>query len=144
MMNKELFKRLDEVIMDARGYLNPADFFRLISEYQLSRINDIENFHNTQQAQALRRTALYDNLLLNKFKKSSEKQKEKLVFKLVNLLCISNPSLKAIEMACDHDKEIFEIVCNYQEKILGNKEWYLGVIPESAWLITHFESTNKE
>jgi len=136
--NSELFKVLDGVIFDHKGSLNPAEFFRLLSEYQLTRINDIEKSNNKQQAMALNRTALYDTTLFESFKKTtSVKKKEKMVFKLVNLLCIANDSLDCL--SSDYDKEIFNILIEYKDKILSNEDWYNRIIPESKWLIEYFK-----
>lgn len=137
----ELFKNLDKVIAEYYGRLRGAEFFKLVSEYQISRLNQIEEFEITRQEQALYRTAMYNTELLEAYKKTtSDKKKEKLVFKLVNLLCIANSSLLAVERGCDHDREIFNIAIAYKEKIIGSKDWYLRVIPESKWLIEYLEN----
>lgn len=142
--NKELFKKLDQIIFDEKGRLNSADFFRLLSEYQLTRINDIENSRNEQQRIALCRTAMYDTDTLSAFKKTtSAKKKQGMVFKLVNLLCIYNDNLSAVHASSDHDKELFSIAVDYHEKILQSREWYLRTIPESKWLIEHLEGIPK-
>lgn len=142
MSNTDLFKALDKVIFDYKDRLNPAEFFRLISEYQLSRIDKIEESNNKQQRVALFRTSMYDTTTLEAYKKTtSEKKKLSMVFKLVNLLCIANSSLKAVESSA-YDKEIFDIILSHKDKILGNKDWYLSVIPESKWLIEYMENCN--
>ena len=134
---KELFKQLDQVVMEHKGNINEAEFFRLISQYQLSRIDRIETVNNKQQQMALARTSMYDTELLKLFKRSTAKKQETLLFKLVNLLCIANNSLECVHRASDDDKEVFEIILGYSDKLINNKDWYLRVIPESKWLINH-------
>lgn len=134
-------KQLDELFCETYGNLNEADIFKILNQYQSKRLDNIEKVANKTKDAAIQRTLLYlSHEVLEKYKKSkSEKNKEKMVFKLVNNLVLYISDVKYIDYSLEI-RETFDIILKHKEKILQSEDWYLRVIPESKWLLEHLKT----
>lgn len=131
-----LFKKFDEILWDMGIYDN-AEIFRTLNAYQNVRLDKIEKANNEKQRIALQRTLDYFDIdFIEKYRKS--KNKEKLLFKLVNSFALQIPDLKYIDSST-YSKYMFEEIISFKDKILSNKEWYLRVIPETKWIVEYLE-----
>ena len=130
-----IFKEFDK-ILHYWGVTDNAEIFRLLNAYQNTKLDNIQKVSNEKQRVALQRTLDYfDFDFVEKYKKS--KNKEKLLFRLVNSFVLQIPNLRFIDSST-YSKYMYEEVCKFRDKILENADWYLRVIPESAWLLHHF------
>ena len=130
-----IFKEFDE-ILHYWGITDNAEIFRLLNAYQNTKLDNIQKVSNEKQRVALQRTLDYfDFDFVEKYKKS--KNKEKLLFRLVNSFVLQIPNLRFIDSST-YSKYMYEEIFKFRDKILENADWYLRVIPESAWLLHHF------
>lgn len=129
-----IFRKFDEILWEY-DVTDNAEVFKLLNAYQNTRLDNIQKASNEKQRVALQRTLDYfDFDFVEKYRKS--KIKEKLLFRLVNSFVLQIPNLRFINSST-YSNYMFEEICQFREKILGSKDWYLRVIPESAWLIQH-------
>lgn len=125
-------------ILNHYGYIEPQDIFRVINDFQNSKLNDIEKANTNEHKQALFRTLLYTNDYLIKAytKSTSVKNKKSILFKIVNNFVIQVPEYKYKDHCVEYT-DMFNIIIEPQniESILKSEDWYLRTIPESKWLI---------
>lgn len=139
--NKELlFKEMNRLLHEF-GYSLPSETFKVLNEFQNTQLEGIEKANNEKNRIAMQRTIDYYTVdFMPKWDRS--KSKAKLLFRLVNLFVLDIPEFKDVDSS-NYSKRIFKEICNYKDNILENKKWYLNVIPESKWLIEHFEKEIK-
>lgn len=135
---ERLFKSFDSMFRDFEVY-SVAERFRLINEYQSSRLDAIEKVNNATQRMALGRTSMYelDRVLKECMKKTDN---NKSLFRLVNLFCISVTEYHQLDGASGLEKNAFNYIMDNKTILRNNIEWYLRVIPESEWLIDIIKS----
>jgi hypothetical protein len=132
-----LFQKFDEILWDNEVY-DSTEVFRTLNAYQNARLDKIEKTNNKTERIALQRTLDYFDIdFIEKYRKS--KNKEKLLFKLVNSFALQITELKHINNST-YSKYVFEEIISFKNKILSNKEWYLRVIPETKWIIDYLEN----
>ena len=139
--NKDLlFKEMNQLLYEF-GYSEPSSTFKILNEFQNSKLDGIEKANNGKHRIAMQRTIDYYTVdFMPKWDRS--KNKDKLLFKLVNLFVLDIPEFKHVDSSC-YSIKIFKELSLYSEKIVESKKWYLDVIPESKWLIEYFEQQQK-
>lgn len=138
-LREKMFKEFDSILFEY-SIMNPEDIFRLLNEYQNSKLNGIEKANNDKNRFALQRTIdYYDIELMDKWKRTkSEESKKKLIFKIVNNLCCYIDSVENVNCS-NITKEQFNICIQYKDYILQKEDWYIKIIPESKWLLDYLK-----
>jgi len=138
---EQLFKGIDNLLNEFQIY-SVQDRFRIINEYQSSRLDKIEQANNDANRMALGRTSMYE---LDRVLKDCSKRKNKDFFRLVNIFCIGITDFDQITGCSGLEQNVFEYILENKNIVLENIDWYRRVIPESIWLIRHLkELTNKQ
>lgn len=136
MTDKRVFLEFDRVLIENNVY-SPGEIFKLLNEYQISKLKDIEKANNDKHRVALHRTNDYSwPEALRKLQ--SNKTKKNFIFKVVNCLCISVGDYDSINVS-GLAQESYDELLKYKDEILLNEKWYLRVIPESKWLLDKFK-----
>lgn len=137
--NKEsLFNKLDLAFYSLEYNLSSAETFRLLNEYQSTKLDNIEKSNNDKYRQALQLSLDYFDIdFITKYKRS--KNKSKLLFKLVNSFVNQIDEAKHADFSLI-TKYYFDECIRNKDIILGNKKWYLRIIPQSKWLIEYLET----
>jgi phenylalanine-4-hydroxylase len=143
-MTKEyLFKEFDNLLEVLRyeNNLSTSDIFRLLNEYQNTLADNITKSNNRQLVQSANLTSLYelqDSLKLAKTKKKYQ------IHRLVNLFCSGITEESQVKHSSETEKEVLMLLLERKEEIIENKEWYLKIIPNSAWLIQLLEYNTRK
>lgn len=141
---KSLYKDFDKLLYEY-DIIEAQDIFRILNAYQSSKLDNIENANNETHRVALGRTVLYHNTdVIDQFNKTkSLKKKEQMIIKIVNLFVLDIPEEKYIYVS-GISTRMYNIIVAYKDSILKSESWYLRVVPESKWLISHLKLIGKK
>ena len=114
----------------------PQDVFRFLNSFQSAQLAGIEQANNDEHRVALERTLMYYPDPLKQLK--NNKRTNDVLFKAVNYFVLQVSSTKYTD-SYNWGKEFLTELTKHKDIILSNEDWYLRVIPESAWLITYFK-----
>ena len=141
MDKQQLHHKLNNLFSEYKFNISDADKFKLILEYQATQLENISINNNDKSRVAIARTSMYEiSYILARYKKNKSKQQ---LFRLVNIF-----SLTCKHYAYDRwdreEVEIWSIILNNGELIIGNSKWYERVIPESKWILDYLTEQSNE
>lgn len=140
LKQRTVFAQFDD-ILEMNGITRAQDIFKLLNDYQNTKLDNIEKANNESNRIALQRSLNYFDLdFTPRFKKF--KKKEEHIFKIVNSLVLEIPS-EFYKDICLNTRYKFDQAVEHKETILKQKNWYLSTIPESEWLIKYLEEGEK-
>ena len=129
----QIFKVWDNVLVN-HHVTRPEIAMRLIVEYQLTKLFNIEKANNEQQRVALYRTLNYTERSIEDLKKG----KKDSLSRVINFLCLHVHNSNMIKEFYRGD-EIMTELNKWKSTILEQRDWYLRTIPESKWLMEYLD-----
>jgi hypothetical protein len=138
MKKEQLFNEFDELLTQYSfsNSLSISEKFKLLNEYQDTLADNINKSNNQQLVQSANLTSLYE--LQDSLKLAKTKKKYK-IQRLVNLFCSGITDESQVRHSSEIEKEVLLLLLERKEEIIENKDWYLRIIPNSAWLIQLLE-----